>query len=90
MVYESSVGDDEVPQRRVDIVMSARAKSLDGMRHKKVREREEDKKLLREGLSRKSETKRGGRAARDRRVGQTVWRPYAPTGATRHDDGDDD
>ena len=43
------------------------------MRHQKVREREEDKKLLREGLSRKSETKRGGRAARDRRVGQTVW-----------------
>ena len=26
MVYESSVGDDEVQQRRVDIVMSARAK----------------------------------------------------------------
>ena len=44
------------------------------MRHHKVREGEEEKKLLREGLSRKSETKRGGRAtARDRRVSQTVW-----------------
>ena len=26
MVYESSVGDDEMQRRRVDIVMSARAK----------------------------------------------------------------
>ena len=23
-------------------------------------------------------------------VGQTAWRPYAPTGMTRHDDDDDD
>ena len=52
------------------------------MRHQKVRGREEDSKLVGEGLSRKSETKRG--------VGQTVWRLYAPTGATRHDDDDDD
>ena len=63
--------------------------NLDGMRHQKVRGREEDWKLVGEGLSRKSETKWGGRVvSRDRRVGQTVRRLYAPTDATRHDDND--
>ena len=27
---------------------------------------------------------------RQKNVGQTAWRPYAPTGMTRHDDDDDD
>ena len=61
----------------------------------KVGGREEDRKLLGEGQSRRSETKLGGRAGKQPKrlhkaesVGQTAWRPYALTGAMRLDDDD--
>ena len=60
-------------------------------------EGEEDQKLLGVGHLRKSETKRGGRAGKQPKrlhksesVGQTAFRPYAPTSAMRHDNVDDD
>ena len=58
------------------------------MRHQKVREREKDKKLLKEGLSRKSETKTGRKSC----TRQKGWSDSveALCGVTRHDDGDDD
>ena len=59
----------------------------------KVEGREEDQKLLGEGQLRRSETKQGGKAGKKPKqlhkteiVGQTAWRPYAPTGTLRHDD----
>ena len=65
--------------------------------HKKGGVRDENQNLLGEGLLRKNKKKCAGRAGKQpkqlhetKNVGQTAWRPYAPTGMTRHDDDDDD
>ena len=63
--------------------------------HKKVGWRDEDQNLLGEGLLRKSKANWPGRAGKylkrlheTESVGQTAWKPYATTGAMRHDDDD--
>ena len=59
--------------------------------------RQEDKRPLEEGLSNEREARRSWKrwnvvkaAARDKGVGQTMWRPYTPSSATSGDDDDDD
>ena len=65
--------------------------------YKKGGGRDEDQNLLGEGLLRKSKKSvleelgnSQSSCMRQKNVGQTAWRPYAPTGMTRHDDDDDD
>ena len=65
----------------------------------RVEEREDDRGQLEEELSRKNATRQVGRAVhvvwperqfKTEWVGQTTWRPYAPSGAKSDDDDDDD
>ena len=87
--YGKEGGTGQVTYLRESV--NAALQHYDGL--PKVGGGEEDHKLLGEEQLRKSETKWGGRAEKQPKrfhktqsVGQTAWRPYAPTGVIRHDD----